>query len=45
MRVLAAGTGVFRVIAGESVSIKNMTSQEQIKISLKDLNEWLKQNY
>jgi histidyl-tRNA synthetase len=32
-------------IAGESVSIKNMASQEQTKISLKDLNEWLKKNY
>jgi len=28
-----------------SVSVKNMTSQEQIKISLKDLNAWLKKNY
>ena len=32
-------------IKSESVSIKNMASQEQIKISLKDLNEWLKKNY
>lgn len=29
----------------ESVSVKNMASQEQIKITLKDLNEWLKKNY
>ena len=28
-----------------SVSVKDMSSQEQIKISLKDLNEWLKKNY
>ena len=28
-----------------SVSVKNMTNQEQIKISLKDLNAWLKKNY
>ena len=28
-----------------SVSIKNMASQEQVKISLKDLNAWLKKNY
>jgi histidyl-tRNA synthetase len=28
-----------------SVSIKNMSSQEQVKISLKDLNAWLKKNY
>ena len=32
-------------IKSESVSIKNMASQEQIKISLKDLNAWLKKNY
>ncbi|MCX6557081.1 MAG: histidine--tRNA ligase [Candidatus Aminicenantes bacterium] len=32
-------------IASKSVSIKNMTSQEQTKIPLKDLNEWLKRNY
>jgi histidyl-tRNA synthetase len=32
-------------IQNESVSIKDMTSQEQIKIPLKDLNAWLKQNY
>jgi histidyl-tRNA synthetase len=32
-------------IKSGSVSIKNMASQEQIKISLKDLNEWLKKNY
>ena len=28
-----------------SISVKNMASQEQIKISLKDLNAWLKKNY
>jgi histidyl-tRNA synthetase len=32
-------------IKSKSVSIKNMTSQEQIKIPVKDLNEWLKKNY
>ena len=32
-------------IQSGSVSIKDMASQEQIKISLKDLNEWLKKNY
>jgi len=32
-------------IQSESVSIKDMTSQEQIKIPLKDLNAWLKKNY
>ena len=32
-------------IKNGTVSIKNMASQEQIKISLKDLNEWLKKNY
>jgi histidyl-tRNA synthetase len=32
-------------IKSGSVSVKNMASQEQIKISLKDLNEWLKKNY
>lgn len=32
-------------IKSGSVSIKNMASQEQIKISLKDLNQWLKKNY
>jgi len=32
-------------IKSGSVSIKNMASQEQVKISLKELNEWLKQNY
>jgi histidyl-tRNA synthetase len=31
-------------IKSGAVSIKNMASQEQIKISLKDLNEWLKKN-
>jgi len=28
-----------------SVSVKDMASQEQIKITLKDLNEWLKKKY
>ncbi len=28
-----------------SVSVKNMATQEQVKISLKDLNAWLKKNY
>jgi histidyl-tRNA synthetase len=32
-------------IKSGAVSVKNMASQEQIKISLKDLNEWLKKNY
>lgn len=32
-------------IKSGSVSIKNMANQEQIKISLKELNEWLKKNY
>jgi len=32
-------------IASKSVSIKNMATQEQKKIPLKDLNEWLKKNY
>ena len=32
-------------IQSESVSIKNMASQEQIKIPLKELNAWLKKNY
>jgi histidyl-tRNA synthetase len=32
-------------IKSGSVSVKNMANQEQIKISLKDLNEWLKKNY
>jgi histidyl-tRNA synthetase len=32
-------------IKNGAVSIKNMASQEQIKIPLKDLNEWLKKNY
>jgi histidyl-tRNA synthetase len=32
-------------IKSKSVSIKNMANQEQIKISLKDLTEWLKKNY
>jgi histidyl-tRNA synthetase len=29
----------------ESVSVKNMASQEQIKIPIKELHEWLKKNY
>jgi histidyl-tRNA synthetase len=32
-------------IQSRAVSIKNMASQEQVKIPLKDLNEWLKKNY
>lgn len=32
-------------IKSKSVSIKDMASQEQNKIPLKDLNEWLKKNY
>ena len=28
-----------------TVSVKDMASQEQLKISIKDLNEWLKKNY
>ncbi len=32
-------------IRSGAVSVKNMASQEQVKISLKDLNEWLKKNY
>jgi histidyl-tRNA synthetase len=32
-------------IKSGTVSIKNMATQEQIKISLKDLNAWLKTNY
>jgi histidyl-tRNA synthetase len=32
-------------IKSASVSVKDMANQEQIKISLKDLNEWLKKNY
>jgi histidyl-tRNA synthetase len=32
-------------IQSNSVSVKNMATQEQIKISLKDLNAWLKTNY
>jgi histidyl-tRNA synthetase len=41
----------FTLVLGEdevksgSVSIKDMASQEQRKIPLKDLNEWLKKNY
>jgi histidyl-tRNA synthetase len=32
-------------IKSGTVSVKNMANQEQIKISIKDLNEWLKRNY
>ena len=32
-------------IRSGSVSVKNMATQEQIKIPLKDLNAWLKENY
>jgi histidyl-tRNA synthetase len=32
-------------IKSATVSVKDMASQEQIKISLKDLNQWLKKNY
>jgi histidyl-tRNA synthetase len=32
-------------IQSGSVSVKNMATQEQVKISLKDLNAWLKKNY
>ncbi len=46
-RIAAAFTLVLAEdeIKSGSVSIKNMANQEQIKISLKDLNEWLKKNY
>ncbi len=46
-RIAAAFTMVLAddEIKSGSVSIKNMASQEQVKISLKDLNEWLKKNY
>ena len=32
-------------IKSDTVSVKDMSSQEQIKISIKDLNEWLKKNF
>jgi histidyl-tRNA synthetase len=32
-------------IQSHAVSIKNMASQEQVKIPLKELNAWLKKNY
>ena len=32
-------------IKEKTVSIKDMTRQEQVKIPLKDLNAWLKKNY
>ncbi|MFH2107961.1 MAG: histidine--tRNA ligase [Chrysiogenia bacterium] len=46
-RVAAAFTLILaeNEIQSSSVSIKNMANQEQIKISLKELNEWLKKNY
>jgi len=46
-RVAAAFTLVLAEdeVKTASVSVKNMASQEQIKISLKDLNAWLKKNY
>ena len=46
-RVAAAFTLVLAEdeIRSESVSVKNMASQEQIKILVKDLSEWLKKNY
>jgi histidyl-tRNA synthetase len=46
-RVAAAFTLVLAEdeIKSGSVSVKNMATQEQVKISLKDLNAWLKQNY
>jgi histidyl-tRNA synthetase len=46
-RVAAAFTLILaeNEIQSGSVSIKNMANQEQIKISLKELNEWLKKNY
>jgi len=46
-RVAAAFTLILAEdeIKNGSVSIKNMATQEQIKISLKELNEWLKKNY
>jgi histidyl-tRNA synthetase len=46
-RIAAAFTLVLAEdeIRSGSVSLKNMSSQEQIKIPLKDLNAWLKENY
>jgi len=46
-RIAAAFTLVLAEdeVKSGTVSIKNMASQEQIKISLKDLNAWLKTNY
>ena len=46
-RVAAAFTLILAEdeIRSESVSVKNMSSQEQIRISLKELNAWLKNNY
>ena len=46
-RVAAAFTLILAEdeIRSESVSVKNMSSQEQIRISRKELNAWLKNNY
>ena len=46
-RIAAAFTLVLAEdeVQSASVSVKNMASQEQIKIPLKELNEWLKKNY
>lgn len=46
-RVAAAFTLILAEdeIRSESVSVKNMSSQEQVRISLKELNAWLKNNY
>jgi len=46
-RIAAAFTLVLAEdeIRNEAVSIKNMASQEQVKIPLKELNAWLKKNY
>jgi histidyl-tRNA synthetase len=46
-RIAAAFTLVLAEdeIRNGSVSVKNMASQEQVKIPLKELNAWLKKNY
>ena len=46
-RIAAAFTLVLAAdeVESGSVSVKNMASQQQSKIHLKDLNEWLKKNY
>lgn len=46
-RIAAAFTLVLAEdeIRNDTVSVKNMTSQEQVKIPLKELNAWLKKNY